>query len=169
MTQPPDEPDQGRQPPGPSPQPPPQPPPAQQQPYPQQPNPQQPYGQQPYGQPYAPGDPANPYGGGTMNYYQPIDSGGMSRGRQDRPGHPDRPLRRVLPWFVAAVGFAAGSDGDNGFLFYAAVAPLVVPAPLLIWRATRPWAVGLLMGTAVASIGMSSLCSAMISSSEGGA
>jgi hypothetical protein len=71
-------------------------------------------------------------------------------------------------WIVAAIGFAGSSD-DNTFLVFAAVAPLVVPAPLLIWKATRPWALGLLMGTAVASIGMSSLCSAMISGVQGGA
>ena len=63
-------------------------------------------------------------------------------------------------WFFAAIGFA-GTGGD-AFLFYAAAAPLIVPAPLLIWKATRPWAVGLLIGTAVASIGMSSLCAALL-------
>ena len=47
------------------------------------------------------------------------------------------------------------------FLFFAAVAPLVVPAPLLIWQATRPWGVGMLMGTAILSIGMSSLCASL--------
>jgi hypothetical protein len=71
-------------------------------------------------------------------------------------------------WLVALFGFA-GSTGDDAVFFYAAVAPLLVPAPLLIWKATRPWAVGLLMGTAVTSIGLSSLCSAMLSGYNGGA
>ena len=35
---------------------------------------------------------------------------------------------------------------------------------LLIWQATRPWGVGLLMGTAISSIGMSGLCASLISS-----
>ena len=39
-----------------------------------------------------------------------------------------------------------------------------MPAPLLIWQATRPWGVGLLMGTAISSIGMSGLCASLISS-----
>jgi hypothetical protein len=68
-------------------------------------------------------------------------------------------------WIVAAIGFSAsGTSSDSGFLFFAAVAPLVVPAPLLIWQATRPWAVGLLMGTAISSIGMSGLCASLIGS-----
>jgi hypothetical protein len=73
-------------------------------------------------------------------------------------------------WLFAAIGFASGSSGSgDGFLVLAAIVPLLVPAPLLIWKATRPWAVGLLMGTAVVSIGLSSLCSSMISGFEGGA
>ena len=146
MSQPPDEPPPGEgwQPPGPGPQTPPQ-----------QPGPT-------YSQ--------NPYGGGTTNYYQPIDSGGMSSGVKVTLGVVIGVFGGFVLWFVAAIGFAATSTGGgNGFLFLAAVAPLVVPAPLLIWKTTRPWAAGLLMGTAVVSIGMSSLCSAMISSFEGGA
>jgi hypothetical protein len=69
-------------------------------------------------------------------------------------------------WVFAAILFSVGvSDTGNEFLFFAAVAPLVVPAPLLIWQATRPWGVGLLMGTAISSIGMSGLCASLISSS----
>ncbi len=68
-------------------------------------------------------------------------------------------------WFVAAIGFAGvGTGDDQSYLLLAALAPLIVPAPLLIWSATRPWAVGLLIGTAISSIGLSSLCSAMLSS-----
>jgi uncharacterized membrane protein YfcA len=66
-------------------------------------------------------------------------------------------------WFLAVITFATTSTGDNGALLFAAIAPLVVPAPLLIWKATRPWAVGLLTGTAISTIGLSSLCSAMVS------
>ena len=68
-------------------------------------------------------------------------------------------------WIFAAIVFSASvSDSDTDFLFFAAVAPLIVPAPLLIWKATRPWAVGLLMGTAISSIGMSGLCASLMSS-----
>ena len=139
MTQPPDEPqptggDDSWQPPGP---PPPQPSPAQQ----------------------------NPYGGSTTNYYQPIDSGGMSSGVKIFLGVVIGIFGGFFLWIVAAFAFAAGGTGsDEGFLLFAAVAPLVVPAPLLIWQATRPWGVGLLIGTAVSSIGLSSLCSSMLDS-----
>jgi hypothetical protein len=69
-------------------------------------------------------------------------------------------------WFVAAFGFiAAASDADSTvLLFFAAVAPLVAPAVLLAWKATRAWAVGLLIGTAVSTIGLSGLCGSMIGS-----
>jgi hypothetical protein len=64
---------------------------------------------------------------------------------------------------VAGTGSAsAGTGDDNTFMVFAALAPLIVPAPLLIWPATRPWALGLLIGTAISSIGLSSLCSSMI-------
>jgi hypothetical protein len=143
MTQPPDEsdaspPDEGWQPPGPA--------------TPPQPAPQ------------------NPYGGGlTSNYqpgyYQPSDSGGMSSTVKVVLGLVIGVFVGFVLWFVAVIAFSAGGTGDDtGFLFFAAVAPLVVPAPLLIWKATRPWAVGLLMGTAISSIGMSGLCASLLSS-----
>ncbi len=135
MTQPPDEqpPDEWWQPPGP---PPAQPPP-----------------------PYQP----NPYGGANMAPYQPIDSGGMSSAVKTVLGVVIGLFGGFFLWIVAVFSFAAGSGSGDSFLVFAAVAPLVVPAPLLIWRATRPWAVGLLIGTAISSIGLSSLCSAMLS------
>lgn len=147
MTQPPDEPppEQGWQPPGPLP-----------------PQPGPPHGQLPYGQ--------NPYGGGTTSYYQPTDSGGMSTSVKVVLGVLIGVFAGFFLWIVAAIGFAAGGTGDGtGFLFFSAVAPLLVPAPLLIWKATRPWAAGLLVGTALVSIGLSSLCSAVISGYNGGA
>ena len=151
MTQPPDEPtpDDAWQPPG-TPPPPPPPP-----------------GQYPgYGPPYDRPPPGqNPYGGDTTSYYQPVDSGGMSSTVKVVLGVVIGVFAGFFLWVFAAVGFALGvSDTGTAFLFFAAVAPLVVPAPLLIWQATRPWAVGLLMGTAVASIGMSGLCASLISS-----
>ena len=152
MTQPPDEPtpDDAWQPPGPPP-PPWQPPPGQ---YPG------------YGPPYDRPPPGqNPYGGDTTSYYQPIDSGGMSSTVKVVLGLVIGIFAGFFLWIVAAIGFSAGgTSSDSGFLFFAAVAPLVVPAPLLIWRATRPWAVGLLMGTAISSIGMSGLCASLIGS-----
>jgi hypothetical protein len=129
----------------------------------------QPSAQQP-GQGSGPPYGQNPYGGGSTIYYRPNDSGGMSSSVKVVLGVVIGIFGGFFLWFVAAIGFGASSAGDgNGFLFLAAVTPLVVPAPLLIWKATRPWAAGLLIGTAVASVGMSSLCSAMISSFEGGA
>jgi len=155
MTQPPDEPppEEGWQPPGPQPRQPGQRPGSQ---------PGQPYGQVPSGQ--------NPYGGGTTSYYQPIDSGGMSTSVKVVLGVLIGVFAGFFLWIVAAIGFSAGGTGDGtSFLFFSAVAPLVVPAPLLIWKATRPWAAGLLAGTAIVSIGLSSLCSAVISGYNGGA
>ena len=152
MTQPPDEPtpDDAWQPPGPQP---PQPPP--------------PPGQYPgYGPPYDRSPPGqNPYGGDTTSYYQPIDTGGMSSTVKVVLGIVIGVFAGFFLWVFAAIVFSLSvSDTGTEFLFFAAVAPLVVPAPLLIWQATRPWAVGLLMGTAVASIGMSGLCASLISS-----
>lgn len=150
MTQPPDEPPEqpgdGWQPPGP-------PPPAQQPP---QQYPSYPY---PYGTPPQP----NPYGGSSTTPYQPIESGGMPTAVKVVLGVVIGLFAGFFLWFVAAIGLVgAGSGDDQGFLLLAAVAPLLVPAPLLIWRATRPWAVGLLIGTAVSSVGLSSLCSSVI-------
>ena len=152
MTQPPDEPtpDDAWQPPGPPP-PPWHPPPGQ---YPG------------YGPPYDRPPPGqNPYGGDTTSYYQPIDSGGMSSTVKVVLGLVIGIFAGFFLWIVAAIGFSAGgTSSGSDFLFFAAVAPLVVPAPLLIWQATRPWAVGLLMGTALSSIGMSGLCASLIGS-----
>ncbi len=136
MTQPPDEspPDDGWQPPGPGPQPP-VPPPSQ----------------------------PNPYGGPSTSYYQPIDSGRMADGVKIVIGVVIGVFGGFFLWFVAAIAFSAGGTGSgDGFLFFAAVAPLIVPAPLLIWRPTRPWALGLLIGTAISSIGMSGICATLI-------
>ena len=149
MTQPPDEPtpDDAWHPPGPPPPPPP--------------------GQYPgYGPPYDRPPPGqNPYGGDTTSYYQPIDSGGMSSTAKAILGVVIGVFAGFFLWIFAAIVFAASvSDSDTDLLFFAAVAPLIVPAPLLIWQATRPWAVGLLMGTALSSIGMSGLCASLISS-----
>jgi hypothetical protein len=148
MTQPPDEseaspPDEGWQPPGPA--------------TPPQPPPQNPYGAGPTSN-YQPGY-------DQPGYYQPSDSGGMSSTVKVVLGLVIGVFVGFVLWFVAVIAFSAGGTGDGtGFLFFAAVAPLVVPAPLLIWRATRPWAAGLLMGTAISSIGMSGLCASLLSS-----
>jgi hypothetical protein len=164
MTQPPEEPAEGGtdepwQAPGPPPPPPVTPP-------------VTPSGQYPgYGPPYDAPPGHNPYGGATMSFYSSAGSGGMSRTLKVVLGVLIGLAGGFFLWFVALLGFVgSSSSGDSdAVFFFAAVAPLLVPAPLLIWKATRPWAVGLLMGTAVASIGMSSLCSAMINSFEGGA
>jgi hypothetical protein len=125
-------------------------------------------GQQPWQPPGPPPPPPpygqNPYGGGTTSPYQPIDSGGMGSGVKVTLGVLIGLFGGFFLWIFAAILFAgtSGSSGDNTFLFWAAIAPLIVPAPLLIWKATRPWGVGLLIGTAVCSIGLSSLCSSLI-------
>jgi hypothetical protein len=107
----------------------------------------------------------NPYGAAPTGYYQPLDPGGMSTSAKVVLGVVIGLFGGFVLWFFAAFLVAlSGISDDTTFLFYAAVGPLLVPAVLLVWKATRPWAVGLLMGTAVASIGMSSLCSAMIGS-----
>lgn len=123
-----------------------------------------PYGPPPYDRPGQ-----NPYGGGTTSYYAAGPSGGMSRGAKVALGVVIGLFGGVVLWLMALFGYVGTSSTGNEVLFFAALAPLVVPAPLLIWKATRPWAAGLLVGTAIASIGLSSLCSAMISSFEGGA
>src|SRR5690349_19317415 len=121
MTQPPDDeppPDDGWQPPGP-------PPPPQ---YPPQ-HPSYPSYPYPYGTPPQP----NPYGGGTTTPYQPIDSGGMPTGVKVVLGVVIGLFGGFVLWFVAAIGFASTGSSDSGFLLFSALAPLVVPAPLLFW------------------------------------
>ena len=152
MSQPPDEPppaDEGWQAPGPPPE-----------PGPQQPYPSYPY---PYGQPPSSHQQPNPYGGGPPGAYRPIDSGGMPSAVKIVLGVVIGLFGGFVLWFVAVLGIASVGTGEE-FLLFAALAPLFVPAPLLIWPATRPWAVGLLVGTAVSSIGLSSLCSSMLNS-----
>ena len=113
----------------------------------------------PYGQPPQ----QNPYGASTSEVYRPIDSGGMPSAVKVVLGVVIGLFAGFLLWIVAAIGFASVDDSD-GFLVLAAIAPLIAPAPLLIWPATRPWAVGLLIGTAISSIGLSSLCSSLLDS-----
>ena len=154
MSQPPDEPpaddaaDPGWHPPGPTPPPPPPPP-------------QYPTYPYPYGQP--PPQP-NPYGGGTSDVYRPIDSGGMPSAVKIVLGAVIGLFVGFVLWIVAALGFVSVGSSEDSFLLFAALTPLIVPAPLLIWPATRPWGVGLLIGTAISSIGLSSLCSSLINS-----
>ena len=115
----------------------------------------------PYGQPPE----QNPYGGGTSEIYRPIDSGGMPSAVKIVLGVVIGLFGGFFLWFMALIGFASAEAGDSdSVLVLAAVVPLIVPAPLLIWPATRPWAVGLLIGTAISSIGLSSLCSALFPS-----
>jgi len=107
----------------------------------------------------------NPYGAPSTSYYQPVDSGGMSNAVKVVLGAVIGVAGGFFLWLAAAIAFASTTTGeDTGFLFFAAVTPLVVPAPLLIWKATRPWGVGLLIGTAISCIGMSGLCASLISS-----
>jgi hypothetical protein len=113
----------------------------------------------PYGQPPQ----QNPYGGGTSEVYRPIDSGGMPAAVKVVLGVVIGLIGGFFLWIMAAIGFAFVDDSD-GSLVLAAIAPLIVPAPLLIWPATRPWAVGLLIGTAISSIGLSSICSSLLNS-----
>jgi hypothetical protein len=95
--------------------------------------------------------------------YRPVDSGGMPSAVKIVLGVVIGLFAGFVLWFVAAIGFSAGgTSDDSSFLLFAALAPLIVPAPLLIWPATRPWAVGLLIGTAISSIGLSSLCSSFL-------
>jgi hypothetical protein len=101
-----------------------------------------------------------------VSYYQPIDSGGMSTAAKVVLGGVIGLLAGGFLWFFTAIVFL-GADADS-FLLLSAVAPLLVPAPLLIWKATRPWAVGILIGTAIVSIGLAGLCSWMITDLNGG-
>ena len=123
------------------------------------PPPQYPSYPYPYGQPPQ----QNPYGGGTSEVYGQVDSGGMPSAVKVVLGVVIGLFAGFALWFVAVLGFVSTGTSDDFFLF-AALTPLVVPAPLLIWPATRPWAVGLLIGTAISSIGLSSLCASLVDS-----
>jgi hypothetical protein len=96
--------------------------------------------------------------------YRPIESGGMPSAVKVVLGVVIGLFAGFVLWIMAALGFATSGVSDDGFLLYAALVPLIVPAPLLFWPASRPWGVGLLIGTAISSIGLSSLCSALLNS-----
>jgi hypothetical protein len=118
-------------------------------------------GYPPYPPPYgAPSGSPNPYGGDSMNYYQ-VESGGMSSSVKVVLGVLIGLVTGGFVWFLAIILILASGSDDN-ILFVGSVAPLLVPAPLLIWKATRPWAVGLLAGTALVSVGLSGLCSSFL-------
>jgi hypothetical protein len=115
----------------------------------------------PYGAP--PPGPQNPYGGGTTDIYRPIDTGGMSSTLKVVLGLLIGLVTGGFVWLFAIILILSTGTEDN-ILFVGSVAPLLVPAPLLIWKATRPWAVGLLAGTALVSVGLSGLCSSLLDS-----
>ena len=101
MTQPPDEPDasppdEGWQAPGPAPVP-----------------PRYPGYGPPYDPPEQPTAPANPYGGGTTSYYQPIDSGAMSSTAKVVLGAVLGLCAGIFLWFVAVILFSAGGTSDG--------------------------------------------------------
>jgi hypothetical protein len=96
--------------------------------------------------------------------YRPIESGGMPSAVKVVLGVVIGLFAGFVLWIMAALGFATSGVDDDGFLLFAALVPLIVPAPLLFWPASRPWGVGLLIGTAISSIGLSSLCSALLNS-----
>ena len=63
------------------------------------------------------------------------------------------------------IAYADGGSSDGSFfalLVVGLLAPLLIPVPLLFWRSTRPWGVGMLIGAALTLIVLGGLCAGFI-------
>lgn len=136
-----------------------QPPPGQN-PYGQNPqNPQNPQGHNPYGQ--------SPYGQNPQNPYGAYPAA---------PGLPNwaKTLFGVLiglPVSILSVILAfvlVGLPGPTGLkVFLVTVVPMLLGAPFLIAKSTRPWGVGLMIGLAIGSLVLGGACVSIIDGSSG--
>jgi len=90
---------------------------------------------------------------------EPPESGGRLNGAKVRSGLALGLTGGALVWLWAASLFE-GAESEP-FLLSTTLATLLVPATLLLFKVSRPWAVGLLIGAAIASIALGRLCSWM--------
>ena len=65
---------------------------------------------------------------------------------------------------IAVVAVLSSGSVDNGWTYFvlAVVVPLVVPVPLLFWKPTRPWGVGIIIGAALTAIVLAGSCAWII-------
>lgn len=82
----------------------------------------------------------------------------------------------VLVAVLLIIGFTADSwSGDGGGITGEAVfalcvlVPTLLPAPMLLFRATRLWAVGLMIGAAMSTVVLAGTCAYIITGLEGSA
>jgi hypothetical protein len=78
----------------------------------------------------------------------------------------------LLILVVVLVASAQGGDDDMSgatFFWLAVLVPILVPVPLLFFRPTRRWGVGLVIGVALSTISLAGACAAIITGLDGSA
>ncbi|MCD4524808.1 hypothetical protein [Nocardioides sp. cx-173] len=77
----------------------------------------------------------------------------------------------LLVVVLAVVATQAGSAEISGqTLFWLVVlVPILCPVPMLLFRPTRMWGVGLIIGIAVSTISLAGVCAAIITGLDGSA
>lgn len=119
------------------------------------PPPEQPSGP-PYGSPYGPPYPAGPPGPYEAPRTSPwlgILLGALIIG----------PVLGVAGPIAAVLGLA-WLEVDNGFAYFAGAVllPLALPVPLLFFRPSRPWGVGIMIGAALTAIVLAGTCALIL-------
>lgn len=118
------------------------------------------WGQQPY---YPP--PPSPGGGGLSGWAQ-VALGGLI-GLVVGPV-----VLLVVLVIIGAASADSSGEGITGEMVFAlcVLVPTLLPVPMLFFRVTRMWAVGLVIGAGVASISLAGACALIITGlSEGSA
>jgi hypothetical protein len=131
-------------------------------------------------------EPPPPYGGTPPGQWGP--PGPWEPGRQ----LPPRPPGGIPVWaqvlsgigiglfagialLILVVVVVAGTLGDDEdmsgttFFLVAALVPVLFPVPMLFFRPTRMWGVGLIIGVALCTISLAGACAAIITGLEGSA
>jgi hypothetical protein len=75
---------------------------------------------------------------------------------------------------LVVIVVASAQDGNEDlsgatFFWIAVLVPVLFPVPMLFFRPTRMWGVGLMIGVAVSTISLAGACAAIITGLEGSA
>ncbi|MDP2772020.1 MAG: hypothetical protein Q8O61_00570 [Nocardioides sp.] len=128
-----------------------------------------------------------------MSQYPPPPSGGPPPGQWGMPPPQTPRPRGVSPWgqvglgaligmiagpivlllVLFVIGAVAAENYDNditGELVFAlcVLVPTLLPVPLLFFRATRMWAVGVIIGAGLSTIALAGACALIITGLSGG-
>jgi hypothetical protein len=78
----------------------------------------------------------------------------------------------LLVLVVIVIAGALGDDENMSgttFFWIAVLVPVLFPAPMLFFRQTRMWGVGLIIGVALCTISLAGACATIITGLEGSA